>query len=521
VPTIFVSYRREDAPGYAGRLCDRLQQQFGRDSVFVDVDTLEPGDDFVEKIRERLSTCDLMLAVIGRRWLAVTDAQGNRRLEQPGDYVRLEVETALARQIVTVPVLVEGATMPRPEDLPSPLRPFAQRQAIELSDTRWAYDIARLVTHIRRITSRKRQLWKSGLVSAAGAAAALAVAVWVWFWLIADTPLNPLPSPVSAPATIGAAPALPRASADRQPPTAPTSTERTGTQPPPGAAKTKESPAPDKSAVKVSSSLARVDELTLNAQRSLQSGAIDEALSSVVEGLRLDPGNAALRQISGELLRDAQARLRRAKAGAIDAGATVSLASYSEALRVESEVISSESMAAREATIPRYWSAAQQFSNAAADAKRQLASSEARREDTGRTDNDGAAKAVTESRVAPQEAVRPDTDAAQQRAADEQAIRDTLRRYAEAYRNLSVASVKAVYPAAPSQLLSRFSQYRSYDMQILSPEITLDDGKATVACTITTRLTPKAGTVTSQRASAVFHLQKTGNSWYIVARDVQ
>jgi hypothetical protein len=78
VPTIFVNYRREDAPGSAGRLFDRLQQEFGRHNVFMDVDTLQAGDDFVEKIRERLNGCDLILTVFGRRWLAATDAQRTR-----------------------------------------------------------------------------------------------------------------------------------------------------------------------------------------------------------------------------------------------------------------------------------------------------------------------------------------------------------------------------------------------------------------------------------------------------------
>ena len=528
MPIIFVSYRREDAPGYAGRLCDGLQQEFGRSNIFIDVDTLQPGDDFVEKIHERLNGCDLVLAVIGRRWLAVTDAQGNRRLEQPDDYVRLEVETALARQIVTVPVLVEGAAMPRADDLPLPLRPLARRQAIELSDTRWAYDIARLVTHIGRTTSRKRPLWKSLPVSAAAAAAALAIAFRVWFWPVGDAPLDPPPSPVSQPAEKGRTPALPPSTAprDRQPPpAAPAPAERTrnpAEQSQPGAAAKRESAAPDKDTVKVSSSSARVDELTRSAQKNLQSGATGEALTSVIEGLKLDPGNAALRLISDELLRDAQARLTRAKAEAIEAGATVSLASYSEALRLEAEATSSESMAPHESVIRRASTASQQFRNAAEDARRQLAAQGGRREEIVRTDKDaGAATASAEAKTAPQLPARPDTHAAEQRTADEQAIRDTLRRYADAYKALNVAAVKAVYPTAPSQLLSRFSQYRSYDMQILHPEITLEGAKATVVCMITARLTPKAGTATSQRASAVFHLQKTGNSWYIVARDVR
>ena len=100
MPRIFISYRREDTPGYAGRLCDRLQQDFGRDNVFIDVDTLQPGDDFVEAISERLVGCDLMLVVIGPRWLTSVDSQGRPRLEDDSDYVRLEIQTALARVVM-------------------------------------------------------------------------------------------------------------------------------------------------------------------------------------------------------------------------------------------------------------------------------------------------------------------------------------------------------------------------------------------------------------------------------------
>lgn len=148
--TIFISYRRDDAPGYAGRLYDRLRQEFGRNNVFIDVDALQPGDDFVDAIQEKLAKCDLMLVIIGRRWLSVSDAQGRRRLEETGDYVRLEIQAALDRHVRTVPVLVEQGSMPRAEDLPEPLRALARRQAIELSDTRWDYDVSTLVESLKR-----------------------------------------------------------------------------------------------------------------------------------------------------------------------------------------------------------------------------------------------------------------------------------------------------------------------------------------------------------------------------------
>ena len=145
---IFVSYRREDSPGYAGRLYDRLRTEFGAESLFIDVDTLQPGDDFVDTIQQMLNECDVVLAVIGPRWLTVLDENEKPRLEDELDFVRLEIQTALERKIRVIPVLVERAMMPKREDLPAPLQPLLRRQAIELSDTRWAYDVNRLVENL-------------------------------------------------------------------------------------------------------------------------------------------------------------------------------------------------------------------------------------------------------------------------------------------------------------------------------------------------------------------------------------
>jgi hypothetical protein len=146
----FISYRREDAPGHAGRLYDRLQQEFGAENVFIDVDTLLPGDDFVDAIGETLSQCSQMIALIGPRWLTATDDHGRARLDDESDFVRVEIQTALERRIRTVPVLVERAAMPQAQQLHESLRPLTRRQAIELSDTRWASDVGALVERIKR-----------------------------------------------------------------------------------------------------------------------------------------------------------------------------------------------------------------------------------------------------------------------------------------------------------------------------------------------------------------------------------
>jgi hypothetical protein len=106
---IFLCYRRDDSGGYAGRLYDRLGQRFGHDNLFMDIDTIAPGLDFVEAIEKAVGTCDVLLAVIGRQWLTSTDSQGQRRLDNPEDFVRLEIVTALVRQIRVIPVLVGGA----------------------------------------------------------------------------------------------------------------------------------------------------------------------------------------------------------------------------------------------------------------------------------------------------------------------------------------------------------------------------------------------------------------------------
>ena len=147
---IFISYRRDDAAGHAGRLYDQLQEDLAGEHIFMDVDAIEPGVDFVARIESAVASADVFLAVLGRSWATVTDANGRRRLDDPGDYVRLEVGAALRRKMTVIPVLVGGAQMPAPEELPEELAPLTRRNALVLSDLEWRAGIAKLVAVLRK-----------------------------------------------------------------------------------------------------------------------------------------------------------------------------------------------------------------------------------------------------------------------------------------------------------------------------------------------------------------------------------
>lgn len=147
---IFVSYRRQDSQSAAGRLSDHLRDQLPGVRIFRDVETIDPGVDFVDAIGRALKSCAVLLAVIGPRWSSIEDGRGRRRLDDPHDYTRLEIATALARRGVRViPVLVDGALMPGAAELPDDLQALARRNAIELTDKRFDYDVSQLSATLR------------------------------------------------------------------------------------------------------------------------------------------------------------------------------------------------------------------------------------------------------------------------------------------------------------------------------------------------------------------------------------
>lgn len=158
MPRIVVSYRRDIDAGYAGRLYDRLVQEFGTGDVFMDIDGIPPGEDYLQVIERVLDRCEALVAVVGRQWLAVTNGNGLRRLDDPVDPVRQEIVAALARGVRVVPVLVGGASMPAEPDLPPDLRPLSRRQAVQVGNENFHDAFARLATALRSTAALGREV---------------------------------------------------------------------------------------------------------------------------------------------------------------------------------------------------------------------------------------------------------------------------------------------------------------------------------------------------------------------------
>jgi hypothetical protein len=187
---VFISYRREDSSGYAGRLFDILSVHFGKENTYMDLDTIKGGDNFAAVIEDRISQCDALLAVIGERWLTCTGVDGSRRLDMEHDYVRMEIAKALERGVRVIPVLVSGAKMPHQPDLPEDLRPLALHQAMDLRDAHFHTDADQLMDVLKEtvpsITSRPRRV-RSNRFAVAGysvLAAAFLLGGILVFWQV-------------------------------------------------------------------------------------------------------------------------------------------------------------------------------------------------------------------------------------------------------------------------------------------------------------------------------------------------
>lgn len=148
---IFISYRRDDSRGTAGRLYDDLRDHFGKGRVFRDLDAIKPGADYAVAIDEFLDSCEAVVIVIGNQWLDIRNDEGRRRLTEPSDLVRQEVAAALNTGKPVIPVLVEEAQMPTASKLPRSLAALARRNALPMSDARWDYDVGRLLTRLEEV----------------------------------------------------------------------------------------------------------------------------------------------------------------------------------------------------------------------------------------------------------------------------------------------------------------------------------------------------------------------------------
>lgn len=203
---IFINYRRGDEPGFTHALLGRLEQAFPAERLFIDVDNIPPGEDFVRALESQVAQCDALLAVIGNGWLDATDERGSRRLDDPNDFVRIEIESALKQGKRVIPVLVHEARMPRPDELPEAIRPLATRNAVRLTHERFRADVQGLIKALQGAlvevasrrpdaigsieTRRPRQWSRSVVLTVCVLGIVLAGSAGVWF-------AKPYMSPVS------------------------------------------------------------------------------------------------------------------------------------------------------------------------------------------------------------------------------------------------------------------------------------------------------------------------------------
>ena len=148
---IFISYRRADTSWAVTSLCSSLLKHFSEKQIFRDIDTISPGEDFVDALEEAVSKCDVLIAVIGKDWLNIINKRGERALDNASDFVRVEIATALKRKIRVIPVLVDNTIMPSAEELPDDLKPLARRNAVELNSHRFNLDAEQLIKALNKI----------------------------------------------------------------------------------------------------------------------------------------------------------------------------------------------------------------------------------------------------------------------------------------------------------------------------------------------------------------------------------
>jgi flagellar biosynthesis GTPase FlhF len=179
---IFINYRREDSRADARSVYQRLERVFGKNRLFMDVDTIQKGRDFTKVLDEHLAQSDVMLAVIGNRWLTAQDEQGARRLDDPADFVRVEIARALDRDIAVIPVLVDGAKLPKASDLPDELKPLSRRQASIVTHENFGSDVEGLARDLKAMQRPGvRHRWLGGAIAAALllAIAGYGASVWI------------------------------------------------------------------------------------------------------------------------------------------------------------------------------------------------------------------------------------------------------------------------------------------------------------------------------------------------------
>jgi hypothetical protein len=147
---VFISYRRGESAGHAGRIHDRLKSEFGSELLFMDVDAIPLGAKFLMVLREEVAQCDVLLALIGPGWLDARDEKGERRLDSENDFLRIEIAAALRRNIPVIPILLDGAKVPRADQLPQDLEELVERHALDVRHASFHLDLDKLITALKR-----------------------------------------------------------------------------------------------------------------------------------------------------------------------------------------------------------------------------------------------------------------------------------------------------------------------------------------------------------------------------------
>jgi uncharacterized protein YecT (DUF1311 family) len=200
VAKVFISYRRDDIAGVAGRVSDRLAQEFGSDSLFMDVDSIPLGVNFVNALDNEVAKCDVLLAIIGRGWLDARDKDGQRRLDNQHDYVRIEIAAALKRDIPVIPILIDGAQVPNADQLPDNLKDLALRNGLNVRHDSFHSDTARLIHSLKELppSQSKEPGGARGRTWLIGGGVAGVAVITALVWLVVRSP-PPTSSPTAAP----------------------------------------------------------------------------------------------------------------------------------------------------------------------------------------------------------------------------------------------------------------------------------------------------------------------------------
>jgi hypothetical protein len=208
-PQVFINYRRQDSSGHAGRLYDDLVDAFGKMSVTMDVDKIQGGEKYFKVIEHAIISADVLLVLIGISWCVVLDEKGRRRLDDPDDLLKKEILLAFESKKNVIPILIQGAKMPRKADLPAELAALSDLHALEISDSRWSYDVGRLINRIKELhqSIKRSKKWVSTIVISICVLSVVTLLLWKSFFSSPDTNLATKDisedTSVNSPATAG------------------------------------------------------------------------------------------------------------------------------------------------------------------------------------------------------------------------------------------------------------------------------------------------------------------------------